>query len=315
MEFKKPKFWDYKKPNVYSYLLWPISILIRLFNFLKILITRKNYSSTKTICVGNIYLGGTGKTSLSLKINEILRQKKIKTCFIKKFYSNQIDEQNILEDNGKLFKNKKRFESLKQAAKEGYKIAIFDDGLQDFSINYDLNIVCFNNINWIGNGLTIPSGPLRESINDIKKYRNVFLNGNNEDLDEIKKYIFKIDPTINVYQGKYVPKNLNEFNIKDKFLVFSGIGNHATFISMLKINKFNIVKEIEFPDHYEYSKKDINNIISTAKDLDCKIITTEKDYARLKIDNFSDIKHIKVDLEILNEEIFLKEISKLYEQN
>lgn len=315
MEFKKPKFWDYKKPNVYSYLLWPISILIRLFNFLKILITRKNYSSTKTICVGNIYLGGTGKTSLSLKINEILRQKKIKTCFIKKFYSNQIDEQNILEDNGKLFKNKKRFESLKQAAMEGYKIAIFDDGLQDFSINYDLNIVCFNNINWIGNGLTIPSGPLRESINDIKKYRNVFLNGNNEDLDEIKKYIFKIDPTINVYQGKYVPKNLNEFNIKDKFLVFSGIGNHATFISMLKINKFNIVKEIEFPDHYEYSKKDINNIISTAKVLDCKIITTEKDYARLKIDNFSDIKHIKVDLEILNEEIFLKEISKLYEQN
>lgn len=315
MEFKKPKFWDYKKPNVYSYLLWPISILIRLFNFLKILITRKNYSSTKTICVGNIYLGGTGKTSLSLKINEILRQKKIKTCFIKKFYSNQIDEQNILEDNGKLFKNKKRFESLKQAAMEDYKIAIFDDGLQDFSINYDLNIVCFNNINWIGNGLTIPSGPLRESINNIKKYRNVFLNGNNEDLDEIKKYIFKIDPTINVYQGKYVPKNLNEFNIKDKFLVFSGIGNHATFISMLKINKFNIVKEIEFPDHYEYSKKDINNIISTAKDLDCKIITTEKDYARLKIDNFSDIKHIKVDLEILNEEIFLKEISKLYEQN
>jgi tetraacyldisaccharide 4'-kinase len=315
MEFKKPKFWDYKKPNVYSYLLWPISILIRLFNFLKILITRKNCSSTKTICVGNIYLGGTGKTSLSLKINEILKQKKIKTCFIKKFYSNQIDEQNILEDNGKLFKNKKRFESLKQAAKEGYKIAIFDDGLQDFSINYDLNIVCFNNINWIGNGLTIPSGPLRESINDIKKYRNVFLNGNNEDLDEIKKYIFKIDPTINVFQGKYVPKNLNEFNIKDKFLVFSGIGNHATFISMLKINKFNIVKEIEFPDHYEYSKKDINNIISTAKDLDCKIITTEKDYARLKIDNFSDIKHIKVDLEILNEEIFLKEISKLYEQN
>ncbi len=226
MEFKKPKFWDYKKPNVYSYLLWPISILIRLFNFLKILITRKNYSSTKTICIGNIYLGGTGKTSLSLKINEILRQKKIKTCFIKKFYSNQIDEQNILKDNGKLFKNKKRFESLKQAAMEGYKIAIFDDGLQDFSINYDLNIVCFNNINWIGNGLTIPSGPLRESINNIKKYRNVFLNGNNEDLEEIKKYIFEIDPTINVYQGKYIPKNLNEFNIKDEFLVFSGIGNH-----------------------------------------------------------------------------------------
>ena len=85
MEFKKPKFWDYKKPNVYSYLLWPISILIRLFNFLKILITRKNNSSTKTICVGNIYLGGTGKTSLSLKINEILSQKKLKPVLLKNF--------------------------------------------------------------------------------------------------------------------------------------------------------------------------------------------------------------------------------------
>ena len=308
MEFKKPKFWDYKKPNVYSYLLWPISILIKLFNFLKIIITRKNYSLTKTICIGNIYLGGTGKTSLSLKINEILRQKKIKTCFIKKFYSNQIDEQNILADNGKLFKNKKRFESLKQAAMEGYKIAIFDDGLQDFSINYDLNIVCFNNINWIGNGLTIPSGPLRESINNIKKYRNVFLNGNNEDLEEIKKYIFKIDPTINVYQGKYVPKNLNEFNIKDKFLVFSGIGNHATFISMLKINKFNIIKEIEFPDHYEYSKKDINNIISTAKDLDCKIITTEKDYLRLENISSKKINFIQSELHIIDENNLIETI-------
>jgi tetraacyldisaccharide 4'-kinase len=54
-------------------------------------------------------------------------------------------------------------------------------------------------------------------------------------LEEIKKYIFKIDPTINIYQGKYVPKNLNEFNIKDKFLVFSGIGITKTFISMLKL--------------------------------------------------------------------------------
>ena len=57
-------------------------------------------------------MGGTGKTSLSLKIHEILNQKKIKSCFIKKDYSNQIDEQKILESNGKLFKSKKRLNSL-----------------------------------------------------------------------------------------------------------------------------------------------------------------------------------------------------------
>ena len=313
MKFKKPKFWDYKKPNINSYLLWPISILIKLISLFKITITKKRSSSIKTICVGNIYLGGTGKTSLSLKINKILNERRIKNCFIKKFYSNQIDEQNLLENNGKLFKNKKRLNSLLQAESEGYKVAIFDDGLQDNSIDYDLRIVCFNNTNWIGNGFTIPSGPLRENIENIKKYKNVFLNGNDENLDEIKKFISKIDTNIKIYQAKYTPINVNEFNTNDKFLVFSGIGNHKTFISMLKNNKFNIVKDIEFPDHYSYSKNDINKILSISNELDCRIITTEKDYIRLKKNNLNKIKYIKVDLEILNEKNFLKDISELYE--
>ena len=313
MRFKKPKFWDYKKPNINSYLLWPISILIKLISLFKIIITKKNFSSVKTICIGNIYLGGTGKTSLSLKINKILNEKKIKNCFIKKFYPDQMDEQNILEKNGKLFKNKKRLNSLLQADLEGYKVAIFDDGLQDNSIDYNLRIVCFNNANWIGNGFTIPSGPLRENVENIKKYKNVFLNGNDEDLDEIKNFISKIDANINIYQGKYIPKNIDEFNTNDKFLVFSGIGNHKTFISMLKNNKLNIVKDIEFPDHYSYSENDINEIISISNKLDCRIITTEKDYIRLKKDDLNKIKYIKVDLEILNEKKFLKDISELYE--
>ena len=313
MILKKPKFWDYKKPNVISYILWPISILIEIVNLLKTINPKKKYSSIKTICVGNIYIGGTGKTSLSLKINEILNKNKIKTCFVKKFYQDQIDEQNILENNGKLFKNKKRTDSLERAISEGYKIAILDDGLQDPSIDYDFNIVCFNNINWIGNGLTIPSGPLRENIKNIKKYKNVFLNGNNENLEEIKKFILNVDPNINIHQGIYVAINLSEFNLDDNFLVFSGIGNHETFISMLKINKFKIIKDIEFPDHYKYSKKDIDNIISISKELDCKIITTEKDFMRLKENNYDDVKYIKVNLELLDEKKFVKDISKLYE--
>jgi len=93
MKIKKPKFWDYNKPNVNSYLLWPISIFIKFIIFLKnISISPKKYPSIKTICIGNIYLGGTGKTSLCLKIKDILEKNKIKTCFVKKYYSNQFDE-------------------------------------------------------------------------------------------------------------------------------------------------------------------------------------------------------------------------------
>ena len=74
MNLKKPKFWDYKKPNIYAYLLYPLAILIKFFSYLKK--DTKQRVEIKTICVGNIYLGGTGKTSLCIKINEILKKKK-----------------------------------------------------------------------------------------------------------------------------------------------------------------------------------------------------------------------------------------------
>ena len=76
--------------------------------------------------------------------------------------------------------------------------------MQDASIKYDLEIVCFNNLNWIGNGLTLPSGPLRESIDNLKFYDNVFLNGNEEDLTNIKNQIEKINTKINKLNKKYL---------------------------------------------------------------------------------------------------------------
>ena len=76
MNLKKPKFWDYKKPSIYSYILWPITLFIKIINFFKRNL-KKQKLNIQTICVGNIYIGGTGKTSLSIKINEILKKKKL----------------------------------------------------------------------------------------------------------------------------------------------------------------------------------------------------------------------------------------------
>ena len=307
MNLKKPKFWDAKNPNIYAYLLLPLSFLIRLFASFKEKKVNKKIK-IKTICVGNIYVGGTGKTSLSIKINEILSKKNFKSCFVKKFYKNQLDEQKILKNNGKLFLSRKRMDALITAENENYKIAILDDGLQDKSIKYDISIVCFNNINWIGNGMTIPSGPLREPLNTLKKYKNVFINGNCENIEILKKEILQINSEINIHIGKYEPKNLDEFEKNDKFVVFSGIGNHQTFISMLKKYGLNILKEFEFPDHYKYTKKDIDEILLEANKLKCKILTTEKDYLRLNTENLSQIKYIKSELKIIDEEKFLKSL-------
>ena len=305
MNIKKPKFWDKKKPNLIAYLLFPIAIFI---NIIKSLIqkSKKKKFNIKTICVGNFYLGGTGKTSLSIKINKLLNQRNIKSCFIKKFYKNQVDEQKLLENNGKLFLSSDRSNAVKQAENQNYDIAIFDDGLQDETIDYDLRFVCFNNINWIGNGLTIPAGPLRENINNIKNFDHIFLNGNLENIEDLTKEINKINSNINIHLGKYEPINLNEFDINKNYLVFSGIGNHQTFISTVKQNGLRVVKDIEFSDHYGYTKKDIETILNEANYLNCGIITTEKDFQRLNDFNISRIKVLKVDLKIIDEDKLLK---------
>ena len=308
MNIKKPNFWDQKTPNLFAYLLLPIALIIKIFIYFK----KKPDNSKmniKTICIGNFYIGGTGKTSLCIKINQILEKRKIKSCFIKKFYKNQADEQKLLENNGKLFLSLTRKEAIQNAINENYEVAILDDGIQDKSITYDLSFICFNNINWIGNGMTIPAGPLREDINNLKNYDHVFLNGNLENLDEIKTQILKINSKINIHLGKYEITNLNEFQKEDDYLVFSGIGNHSTFISMLKEHGFKIKKDFEFSDHYQYSEKDLNKIISEAELLNCKIITTEKDFLRLNGNNDKKIKFIKSELNIIDEEKLIKSIS------
>tara|TARA_B100000900_G_scaffold47867_1_gene35463 strand:- start:259 stop:1191 length:933 start_codon:yes stop_codon:yes gene_type:complete len=307
MNLKKPEFWNLKKPNLFAYLLLPIAFLIQLRNFFRIKFQKKKIK-IKTICVGNIYIGGTGKTSLSIKINEILNKKNIKSCFIKKFYKNQIDEQRLLQSRGKLFLSPKRLDALNKATSENYEVAILDDGLQDFSLDYDLEIVCFNDLNWKGNGLTIPAGPLRENLNNLKKYQNVIINGNEENLDIIKKNILEINPKINIYIGKYMPVNLDEFDKRSKYLAFSGIGNHQTFISMLQNYGLDISKNLEFPDHYIYSNEDINKILKLSDEMDYKIITTEKDFLRLDDKNKNKIKYIKSDLQIKDEEKLIETI-------
>ena len=309
MNLKKPKFWDYKQPNLFAYLLFPIALLVSFIKFLSRIQNKKRFK-IKTICIGNFYLGGTGKTSLSIKINKLLKKKNIKSCFIKKFHKNQADEQKLLESYGKLFLSSKRADALKQAEKHDFDFAILDDGLQDRTIEYDLSIVCFNNINWVGNGMTIPAGPLREKIENLRNYNHLFLNGNLENINNLKSAILKINPNINIHLGEYLPINLEEFNKNENYLIFSGIGNHQTFVSMIKKNGLKVLKDIEFADHYKYSKKDIKKILELANNLDCQIITTEKDFQRIENFNESNIRIMKSELSIINQDNLINSIIK-----
>ena len=107
MNFFKPNFWDKNKISFFPILFFPLALLIQLIGMFKRLLTKTYQFSIPIICVGNIYLGGTGKTPLCIEINKILK-KKYKTVFIKKYYPNQFDERKILESNGNLITNRLR---------------------------------------------------------------------------------------------------------------------------------------------------------------------------------------------------------------
>jgi len=301
MKINRPLFWN--NINLISILLYPLSLITFFVNIIK-KTSHKKKLKIKTICVGNLYIGGTGKTPLSIKINNILK-KKYKTVFIKKKYYNQIDEQKILKHNGNLICKNNRSSALKIATKQKYHVAILDDGLQEKTFNYDISIACFNSSDGLGNNFLIPAGPLREVVSEIKNYNAVFLNGEKSNR-KLFKYLKKINSNIKIFEAKYIPTNLRTFNRNSNFLFFCGLGNPAEFERTLKKYKFKIKKKFIYPDHYNFSDSDIFDIKILAKKKNLKIITTEKDYLRLNKKNRKNIKFLKTDLNIKNVKNFSK---------
>tara|TARA_Y100000591_G_scaffold289788_1_gene275127 strand:- start:664 stop:1608 length:945 start_codon:yes stop_codon:yes gene_type:complete len=300
MKFKKPKFWDLKKPNFLSFLLLPFTIPIKLNNFFLNRKSKAKIEKIKTICVGNIYVGGTGKTPITIELYNILKELKLRVCVGKKFYPKHSDESMLLQKKTELICLENRKNIIRAAIDKNYDFLIFDDGLQDKSISYNLEIVCFDTQSWIGNGNLLPAGPLREKISSIKKYDAIFLKSSKDQHIYIKDIIKKINPKIKIFETSYEISNIENFNLSDNYLIFSGIGNPKSFKKMLIENEFNIVDEIIFPDHYDYKKRDINLIKLRAKKLNAKIITTEKDFLKTSLIENNDIEVIKINLKLKN---------------
>jgi len=301
MRLTKPKFW--KTTNIISIIFYPLSLITYLINISKKFSKKRNFK-IKTICVGNIFVGGTGKTSLVIEINELLK-KKFKTVFIKKNYENQSDEINLLKNRGKIILSNNRASALLTAVKKKFEIAILDDGLQQKNINYDLKIICFNSEEAIGNQHIIPAGPLRENINEIKNYDLVFLNGDKKNY-KLSSKLKSINKNIKIFEGNYKPLNIKNFNLKKKYLMFCGIGNPHEFENTLIKQKFNISKKIIYPDHFKLSNFELKRIKDIAKKENLLLITTEKDFYRLNKIQRKNIKFLKIKLEIKNKEKFKK---------
>ena len=308
MNFFKPKFWDKNKISFFSVLLFPVSLLIKVLSLFKRFLIKTNQSSIPIICVGNIYLGGTGKTPLCIEIFSILKNLNMNPVFVRKKYDSFQDEADLQKQVGPVYQNKKRIEAVKEALHNKANVAILDDGFQDFSINKNLSIVCFNKKQWVGNGLTIPSGPLRESLSALKRANCVVING--EKNRDIENKIFSKNKEIKIFYTKYRAKNISEFKNK-KVIAFAGIGNPENFFDLLKDNKIDIEEEIKFPDHHEYSEETLENLINKAKENNNILLTTEKDYFRIAENYKQNISFLKIEVEIENRNQFIDQIKKI----
>jgi tetraacyldisaccharide 4'-kinase len=308
MNFFKPKFWDKNQISIYSILLLPISLLINFINFLKSYLIKVEKCSIPVICVGNIYLGGTGKTPLCIEIFSILKNLNMNPSFIRKKYNAYQDEVILQKKIGSVYQSNKRILAIKEAIQNKSDVAVLDDGFQDFSINKNLSIICFNSKQWIGNGLIIPSGPLRESINSLKRANCIVINGD-KNLD-IENEILKQNKNLKIFYTKYIPLKIDSFKNK-KITAFAGIGNPENFFDLLKGNNINVVEKLKFPDHYNYSNKDLKNLIDKAQYNNTVLLTTEKDYFRINENFRKKINFLKISLQINNKEKFIEEIKKI----
>ena len=308
MKIIKPNFWS--KINIFSILLYPFSLIFSSIIFLKKYSTRQFKFEIPVICVGNIYLGGTGKTPSSIFIANKLKKIGKNPVIIRKFYKNHFDEYELIRENFRQpILNSKRQQAIFEAQKKNFDSVILDDGFQDYKIKKNLNIICFNQKQKLGNSLVLPAGPLRENLSSLKNAHLVIINGKKD--IEFENKLFKYNSNLEIFYSTYIPENISNFKNK-KILAVAGIGNPTNFFDLLNNHEIIIEKKMIFPDHYSFSKEEISNIIDVERKNNLQIIMTEKDYYRIKDFNFNEIKFLKLKMKLENEDKFFKRVLNLY---
>jgi len=312
MKLYKPKFWD-NKISFLAIILFPLSLIFIFVTHLNRKISKRKVFKLPIICVGNIYLGGTGKTPTSIFLARELSKLGKKAVILRKYYKSHTDEYKLIKNSFKnLIINKNRADGINDAEKNGFDFVILDDGLQDHRINKNIKIVCFNSNQLIGNGLVFPAGPLREKLNSIKDADIIIINGKKNITFE--KKILNFNKSIEILYSNYRVQDIRDFKNKNLF-AFAGIGNPENFFNLLSENNLKIERKLSFPDHYEYNKTELLDIINYSKKKNLHIVTTEKDLFRIKKFNLKEIKPINVDLEIEKKEKFIKKILNIYDKN
>ena len=283
----------------------------------------------KVISVGNITLGGTGKTPLVEFLAAALLRKARKVVVLSRGYS--LDEPRMLEnkiEGLRVFIGRDRIKTAKEAENTlKPEVIILDDGFQHWRLKRDLDIVLLNSRNYFGNRRLIPRGMLREPLSSLRRADVIVLSKVNavKDISAIRNELGHINPKALIVECAHKPECICDAQgtvfslgiIENKNIcLLSGIADPDYFKRTASDLGARIVSDARFPDHHHYRKGDIEEIVRACrkKNVDT-IVTTEKDLARLPLGEFaSDIKILILKIKLVitqNEESFLNRVFSL----
>ncbi len=273
-----------------------VILLRRLLYKLHIFKTRK--APLKVISVGNVTLGGTGKTPFTMALAKILEEElKKNVCVLIRGYG--WDEQEMLKRNladVPVLVGQDRFRSSNKAVRlYGSDTAILDDGFQHWELARDLDIVLVDSRNPFGNGHLFPRGVLRETKRSLARADVIVLTKNNgpaAGIENVRREIRAINCSAVLLEAAHVPKHLYEGRARriydlsavkaKRVVLLSSIGDPLYFEETVKDLGAEVIEHIKFPDHHDYRKRDIDRIMARCNDKQFDImITTEKDIVKL----------------------------------
>jgi len=345
-----------EKPLGKRILLFPLYLLslpygwaVRARTFLYTLgLLKTKQLSRPVISVGNITMGGTGKTPLVMALSEGLMERSIPTAILSRGYCGKkgsdplvTDGQRILlspEESGDepflmasvlkgipILIGKDRFKNgeiaLKRSPVRGF---LLDDGFQHLPLHRDLNIVLIDSHVGFGDGHLLPRGILREPLSHLKR-ADFFLLTKAEDPEacqSLESTLREIHPSAPIFHshyeiarlirpdGKFEPLHLLKGT---KVLALSGIGNPVYFSSLLRKCGMEVAGEMIFPDHHLYTVQDLTSILGKVKEADW-IVTTEKDMVKLKrlpLDPLP-LLSLRIEMKIWEEEEFYKRVMEVF---
>jgi tetraacyldisaccharide 4'-kinase len=300
------------------------------------------------ISVGNITVGGAGKTPLVMAMTKELMNRGIHLAILSRGYKRKKTSEPVVSDGKTLFLSPEESGDepflMAQACKEipvlvgkdrfhngrialqrfGVQGLLLDDGYQHLPLHRDLNILLIDSHVGFGDHQLLPRGILREPLSHLRR-ADLFLFTKVEDLDAcqpIEKKICKIQPSSQVFHSHYEPLNLKGpqgeqeelHTLKGKkILALSGIANTNYFISLLRKCGMAIKKEVVFPDHHLYSVKDLSFLKEKSKEVDY-IVTTEKDMVKLKQLPIGPLplRALRIEVKIWEEKEFYQRVMKVF---